>query len=107
MNMRRHHALLVIALTLIGGPGVAGAQDRPNIILIFSDDHALRAVSAYGDALIETPGIDRIADEGMLFRHAMVTNSICVQAVKNEAPGARTAESAPNSTPASLTELSQ
>ena len=37
----------------------------------------------------------------------MVTNSICVQAFKNEAPGARTAESAPNSTPASLTELSQ
>ena len=77
MNMRRHHALIVIALTLSGGPGAAGAQDRPNIILIFSDDHALRAVSAYGDALIETPGIDRIADEGMLFRHATVTNSIC------------------------------
>ena len=75
--MSRHHALLVIALTLIGGSGAAGAQDRPNIILIFSDDHALRAVSAYGDALIETPGVDRTAEEGMLFRHAMVTNSIC------------------------------
>ena len=77
MNMMRHHALLVIALTLIGGTGAALAQDRPNIILIFSDDHALRAVSAYGDALIETPGVDRIAQQGMLFRHATVTNSIC------------------------------
>ena len=48
--MSRHHALLVIALCLIGGSGAAVAQDRPNIILIFSDDHALRAVSAYGDA---------------------------------------------------------
>ena len=54
----------------------ADADDRPNIILIFSDDHALRAVSAYGDALIETPNIDRLADEGILFRHATVTNSI-------------------------------
>ena len=75
--MSRHHVLLVIALTLLGGSGAAFAQDRPNIILIFSDDHALRAVSAYGDALIETPGVDRIAAEGMLFRHATVTNSIC------------------------------
>ncbi|MDD9996328.1 MAG: sulfatase-like hydrolase/transferase, partial [Rhodospirillaceae bacterium] len=72
-NVRR----IFWALLLIGGSGAALAQDRPNIILIFSDDHALRAVSAYGDALIETPGVDRIAEEGMLFRHATVTNSIC------------------------------
>ena len=63
---------IITAQAELGGPA-----RRPNIILIFSDDHALRAVSAYGDALIETPGIDRIADEGMLFRHATVTNSIC------------------------------
>ena len=75
--MIRLTSLLLLSLTLIGGSGLAQTGDRPNIILIFSDDHALRAVSAYGDALIETPGIDRIAHEGMLFRHATVTNSIC------------------------------
>ena len=75
--MPRSLALALMALGLFGGSVLAQTGDRPNIIVIFSDDHALRAVSAYGDALIETPGIDRIADQGMLFRHATVTNSIC------------------------------
>jgi arylsulfatase A-like enzyme len=50
---------------------------RPNIVFIMSDDHAYQAISAYSDKLIETPGIDRIAREGMLFRNACVSNSIC------------------------------
>jgi arylsulfatase A-like enzyme len=50
---------------------------KTNIILIMSDDHAYQAISAYMDHLIETPNIDRIADEGMLFTNACVTNSIC------------------------------
>lgn len=50
---------------------------RPNIVFIFSDDHGSQAISAYGSRLNETPNIDRIAREGMLFRHALVTNSIC------------------------------
>ncbi|WP_273274634.1 sulfatase [Maribacter polysiphoniae] len=51
--------------------------DRPNIVFIMSDDHAYQAISAYNDQLIQTPNIDRIADEGMLFGNACVTNSIC------------------------------
>lgn len=50
---------------------------RPNIIFIMSDDHAYQAISAYSDKLIQTPNIDRIAKEGMLFTNASVTNSIC------------------------------
>ncbi len=42
-----------------------------------ADDHAERAISAYGRDLLETPNIDRIANEGILFRNAFVTNSIC------------------------------
>ena len=42
-----------------------------------SDDHAYQAVSAYDDRLIQTPNIDRIANEGMIFKNACVTNSIC------------------------------
>lgn len=53
------------------------APPRPNIIYIMSDDHANRAVSAYGSDLIQTPNIDRIAEEGILFRNSFVTNSIC------------------------------
>ena len=50
---------------------------KPNILFIMSDDHAYQAISAYDDRLIQTPNIDRIADEGMLFINASVTNSIC------------------------------
>jgi arylsulfatase A-like enzyme len=50
---------------------------RPNIIFIMSDDHAYQAISAYSNKLIETPNIDRIANEGILFTNACVTNSIC------------------------------
>lgn len=50
---------------------------RPNILFIMSDDHAYQAISAYSDRLIQTPNIDRLANEGMLFSNACVTNSIC------------------------------
>lgn len=50
---------------------------RPNIIFIMSDDHAYQAISAYDNKLINTPNIDRIANMGMLFTNACVTNSIC------------------------------
>jgi arylsulfatase A-like enzyme len=63
-------ALLCLAAT-------TSAQERPNILFIMSDDHAEQAISAYGSELIRTPNIDRIAREGVLFRNAFVTNSIC------------------------------
>jgi arylsulfatase A-like enzyme len=53
------------------------AQQRPNIIFIFSDDHAYQAISAYGSKLVQTPNIDRIAQQGAIFKNALVTNSIC------------------------------
>ncbi|NMH86856.1 sulfatase [Flavivirga sp. Y03] len=52
-------------------------DSRPNILFIMSDDHAYQAISAYSDKLIQTPNIDRIANEGILFTNACVTNSIC------------------------------
>jgi arylsulfatase A-like enzyme len=70
-------ALLAAAL---GGATPAAAAETappPNIIFIMSDDHAEQAISAYGGDLVQTPHIDRIAREGVLFRNAFVTNSIC------------------------------
>jgi len=55
-------------------------EQRPNIVFIFSDDHAPHAIGAYGgryDALDPTPNIDRLAKQGMLFRNSFCTNSIC------------------------------
>ncbi|WP_051238747.1 sulfatase family protein [Gaetbulibacter saemankumensis] len=53
---------------------------RPNIVYIMADDHAEQAISAYGhpvSKLAPTPNIDRIADEGVIFRNNFCTNSIC------------------------------
>lgn len=56
------------------------SRSRPNIVFIISDDCAYQAISAYKDRLAyvaPTPGIDRIATEGMLFHRAYVSNSVC------------------------------
>jgi arylsulfatase A-like enzyme len=60
-----------------GHPHGSRDGDRPNIIFVMADDHATRALSCYGSRLIETPNLDAIAAEGMLFKQAFVTNSIC------------------------------
>lgn len=64
---------LIIALSL----ACRRQPERSNIIFIMSDDHAYQAISAYGSILNKTPNIDRLANEGMIFQNAFVTNSIC------------------------------
>lgn len=53
------------------------SEPKPNIVFIMSDDHAEIAISAYDTGLLQTPNIDRIANQGLRFRNAFVTNSIC------------------------------
>lgn len=53
------------------------AQQKPNILIIISDDHARQAIGAYGNKLSPTPNIDRIANEGIRFDNAFVNNSLC------------------------------
>ena len=68
-------AFLACAITL-----VAAKAKRPNIVWIFSDDHATAAVGAYKSHLKDenlTPNIDSIAADGMLFERCYVGNSIC------------------------------
>ncbi|NQU54134.1 MAG: sulfatase [Bacteroidetes bacterium] len=50
---------------------------KPNIVFIMSDDHAFQAISAYNEKLIQTPNIDEIANQGIIYNKAFVTNSIC------------------------------
>ena len=76
------YVILCMFLLTAGLPTAADASPdssapRPNILFIMSDDHAQRAISAYSGKLVLTPNIDRIADEGALFRNSFVTNSIC------------------------------
>ena len=68
----RHLATILLAFA-----SVLTASERPNIVFIFTDDHAYQAISAYGSMINHTPHLDRIAREGMRFDRALVTNSIC------------------------------
>ena len=66
---------------------------QPNIVLFFSDDHTQRAIGAYqaldpyatfGDyAGLETPNIDRLASDGVVFSNSFVSNSICAPSRAN------------------------
>lgn len=77
-------AAAALALASIGpsserGLAADSAKTPPNIVFIFSDDHAFQAISAYQDPrnLLDTPNLDRIAREGMRFDRCIVPNSIC------------------------------
>ena len=50
------------------------ASDRPNILFIYTDDQSTRTVSSYEDAYhwVNTPNIDRLADEGIRFTRANI-----------------------------------
>lgn len=52
-------------------------KKKPNIIFIMSDDHAAQALSCYGSQINQTPHLDRLAQEGMLFEQCFCTNGIC------------------------------
>lgn len=52
------------------------AQKPMNIIYIMSDDHSYQTISAYDKRFINTPNIDRIANEGVRFTNSFVANSI-------------------------------
>ncbi len=75
---------LALALFTLAASAFAAPPDKPakqpNILFIFSDDHALQAISAYnygGLSLNKTPNIDRLATEGAIFRGNYCGNSIC------------------------------
>ena len=73
----KHPQKLTVLLILLLLVSCSDRNKKPNIIFIMTDDHARQAISAYGSYRNETPNIDRLANEGMLFENAYVTNSIC------------------------------
>ncbi len=75
----KNSTCLLTLVTLLTGSAIHAAPP-PNIVFIFSDDHAYQAISAYGGSLARiapTPHIDRLAREGVLFDRCFVCNSLC------------------------------
>jgi len=50
---------------------------RPNLLFLYTDEQAARTMSAYGNDLIETPNLDRLARESVVFENAYVTQPVC------------------------------
>jgi arylsulfatase A-like enzyme len=73
--------MLTRCLTAIVLAGVAvsavPAADRPNLVILMTDDQRFDALSCAGNKVLKTPNMDRIAKEGMRFRNMFVTNSLC------------------------------
>ena len=72
--------ILMVLVVMASAMEALAADARPNIVWLFSDDHAYQAIGAYGgrlESLDLTPNIDRLAKEGIVFDRAYVGNSIC------------------------------
>lgn len=51
--------------------------EKPNIIVIFTDDQGYEDLGSYGSSKIKTPTLDRLADNGIRFTNFYVTSSVC------------------------------
>ena len=79
-GMMVKHILLRSLFFVVLASSLSAAENRPNIVFIFTDDHAPHAIGAYDGWLKEvnpTPNIDQLAAQGMLFTNSFCTNSIC------------------------------
>ena len=54
--------------------------DRPNVIVIMTDQQKATASHLYGSPFCETPSMARLAHEGVLFQHAFTPHPLCVPA---------------------------
>ena len=76
--------LLAPAVACLPAPSFAAESKRPNIVFAFADDWG-RVASAYAkldghgtiNDVVQTPNFDRVAREGVLFRHAFVSAPSC------------------------------
>lgn len=73
----KHIAWFFLALLLCATAGMAAPSGKPNIIFILSDDLAQGDLGCYGQKLIKTPNLDRMAAEGTRFTQAYSGTSVC------------------------------
>ena len=68
-------------LTLLGVIALlvqnVSAAERPNLVMIFTDDQRYDAVGYAGNDAVHTPNLDRLAQQGLIFRNCFVNTSIC------------------------------
>lgn len=79
--MKKTNLLLcVVSLMMASGTLLAQSAQKPNIVVIYTDDLGYGDISTYGATKIKTPNIDRIAAEGLKFTNSHTTSSTCTPA---------------------------
>jgi arylsulfatase len=74
--VKKQVLFLAVFAAAIGG-GFCDAALKPNIIIIFTDDQGYADVGKFGAVGFTTPNIDRMADEGAIFRNFHVAQPVC------------------------------
>jgi arylsulfatase A-like enzyme len=69
------------------GIAVGVADSRPNIVFLMSDDQNLYSMGSYGTPDVQTPNLDRLANEGIVFDHHYDTTAICMASRANVMTG--------------------
>ncbi len=71
--------MTLAAAALAGGPRLQAAEQdkRPNILFLIFDDWGWNHAGAYGCTWVKTPNFDRVAREGILFKHCFTSNPKC------------------------------
>ena len=67
----------IAALCLLGATCLVAADRKPNIIFILADDLGYGDLGCYGQKLIQTPHLDRMAAEGMRFTQFYAGSTVC------------------------------
>jgi arylsulfatase A-like enzyme len=75
--MSRILPFILILILLFVSCGIKEEETRPNIIFLLTDDHRADALGAAGNRIIQTPNLDKLANDGIRFSNAFVTTSIC------------------------------
>lgn len=69
--------LLIPLISLSAQNTHIGKRDKPNIVLIFTDQQNAEMMSAMGNPNLQTPNMDRLAKRGVLFKNAYCTSPVC------------------------------
>jgi arylsulfatase A-like enzyme len=70
-------ALGTAAALSVAGPAIAQPRRKPNILYIMADDLGYADLSCYGRRDYQTPVLDRLASQGMMFTHAYANSAVC------------------------------
>ena len=75
--MKRLASALLLAILGCAGPAAVRAAERPDVVLVFTDDQRWDAMGCAGHPFLRTPNLDRLAREGARFANAFCTTSLC------------------------------